>query len=147
MPGTTRSFTYTVRPAATDLAQVEKQARYWLGWVCDGDTRVTCHDISGLAFGVVTLSLTVRARDRWWATQIAQDLLNKVLWGIKQETKLELSSERLEPHTNRGYRHGRVKTYRESSGAAGGVSGTVGSDSRAANTSSEASDSTDPLEV
>lgn len=114
MPGTTRTFTYTLIPDPDNAARTEVQVRKVMGWACDGDDRITCHEVSGAALGAVTMSMTIRARDRWWATQLAQDVLDLVLWGLKTNaTRLDLQSRREEPHSHRGYQHGRTKTYRE----------------------------------
>lgn len=113
MPGATRTFTYTIVPSSEDAVAVSTHARKVLGWACDGDPRITCHGISGDELGVVTLNLTIKARDQWWATQLAQDILNLVLWGIRNKaTRLDLQSRRAAPHTNRGYGHGRTKRTR-----------------------------------
>jgi hypothetical protein len=94
---------------------VAAQARKILGWTCDGDPRVECHDVSGEALGTVVLSFTIVGRDQWWCRQLAQDILNRITWGLTNdvETKLDLQSYRQEPHTHRGYAHGRTKPYRE----------------------------------
>lgn len=113
MPGATRTFTYTIIPSSEDASTISAHARKVLGWACDGDPRITCHGISGDELGVVTLNLTIKARDQWWATQLAQDILNLVLWGIRNKaTRLDLQSRRAAPHANRGYGHGRTKRTR-----------------------------------
>lgn len=109
MAGTTRTFTYNIIPPPQEVSRVENKARRLLGWACDGDSRITCHDVSGSSLGVVTLSMTIKARDRWWATQLAQDVLNRVLWGLKG-IRLDLQSVGPEPHTNRG--HARTRSNR-----------------------------------
>lgn len=114
MAQTTRTFTYSFVPAPEDVERVERVTRKVLGAACDGDKRITCHDVTGTALGVVTLSMTIRARDRWWATQLAQDILNIVLWGLEGEAvRLDLQSVAPAPHDHRGYEHGRRKTYRD----------------------------------
>ena len=114
MAGSKKTFTYTLRPPLEDVDRVRGQAERVLGWACDGDSRITCHEVTGPALGVVTLSMTIHGRDRWWATQLAQDILNIVLWGLETNaTRLDLQSRRQEPHQNRGYAHGRTKRYRE----------------------------------
>lgn len=138
MPGSTRTFTYTLVPALEDVARVERQARKVLGWACDGDTRITCHTVSGSPLGVVTLSLTVVGRDRWWATQLAQDILNRVLWGLQTNaTQLQLQSRRQDPHTHRGYAHGRKKRYKDSGSSFAG-----GSEANSARSSGTTTEST-----
>lgn len=112
MPRTVRTFEYKLIPGPDDVATLEARARKILGWACEGDDRITCHDVTGSALGVVTLSLTVKARDRWWATQLAQDILNYVTWGLKNSPRLDLQSSRQPIHQNRGYAHGRTKRTR-----------------------------------
>ena len=113
MAGSTRTFQYTLRPGDGDLTRVEIRARKILDWACAGDKRITHHDVSGTPLGVVVLSMTIHGRDRWWATQLAQDILDYMLWGLRTELPgLELQSDRLEPHMHRGYAHGRVKRHR-----------------------------------
>ena len=115
MPGSTRTFTYTLVPENEQVTRLEHRARKVLAWVCEGDDRITCQDVTGSALGVVTISMTVRGRDRWWATQLAQDVLNHVLWGLETgATQLQLQSRRQDPHTHRGYQHGRHRRYRSS---------------------------------
>jgi len=91
------------------------RVRKVLGYACDGDDRIECHDVTGEALGVVTMSLTIVGRDQWWCRQLAQDILNHVTWSLRNEAgaTLDLQSWRLEPHQNRGYAHGRTKPYRE----------------------------------
>lgn len=113
MPGSTRSFTYTLTPADGDLEKATKRARKILGWACDGDKRITCHGVDGSLFGVVQLNLTIVGRDQWWARQLAQDLINMVSWGLSSSGRMDLFSERLEPHSSRGYAHGRIKTWKD----------------------------------
>lgn len=116
MPGSTRTFTYTLVPSTEDVAKMEKRAQKILGWACEGDKRITCHNVTGSALGIVTLSMTIRGRDRWWATQLAQDVLNLVTWGLETgATRTQLESRRQEPHDHRGYAHGRTKRHRDSS--------------------------------
>lgn len=114
--GSKRTFTYSLIPEPSDVARVEAQARKVLAWACDGDDRITCHDVNGSALGVVTLSMTIHGRDRWWSTQLAQDVLNIVLWGLRNDvkTRLDLQSRQQEIHMHRGYAHGRTKRHRES---------------------------------
>lgn len=148
MPGAVRSFEYTLTPAPEDLAKVEARARKVLAAACDGDDRITCHDVSGTPLGVVTLSLTVHGRDRWWATQLAQDVLNFVLWGLQTNaTKLDLQSRRLEPHTNRGYAHGRQKTYRETGSSVPSSSSSASSSTSSSSESSSTSSSSSSTSV
>lgn len=114
MAGSKKTFTYTLVPAPDEVERVRAQAERVLGWACEGDDRITCHEVTGPALGVVTLSMTIHGRDRWWATQLAQDILNIVLWGLETgATRLDLQSRRQAPHQNRGYAHGRTKRYRE----------------------------------
>ena len=138
MPGTKRSFTYTMIPPSDDVSRVEKQARKVLGWACEGDDRISCHEVTGSALGVVTLSMTIHGRDRWWTTQLAQDVLDIVLWGLRTNaTRLQLQSRKLEAHTHRGYAHGRTKRHRASapgSSTAGGASSSSAMSSGAAST-------------
>ncbi len=115
--GSRRTFSYAITPTSPEgTEQVARRAKKILGWACEGDARIECHDVSGEAMGAVVLNMTVRGRDQWWCRQLAQDLLNIVLWGIRNdvETKLDLQSYRQEPHDRRGYGHGRTKRYRES---------------------------------
>lgn len=114
MPRTTRTFTYTLIPPPDQVEAFDARVRKILGWACDGDSRITCHSVTGAALGTVSMSMTIKARDRWWVTQLAQDVLNHVLWGLETNaTRLDLQSRRQEPHTHRGYQYGRTKTYRE----------------------------------
>jgi hypothetical protein len=115
MGGSRRTFTYTLTPGPEEVERVASQTKRILGWACDGDKRIECHDITGEALGVVTMNLTIIGRDQWWCRQLAQDLINLITWGLRNEvkTKLDLQSYRLEPHDNRGYDHGRTKRYRE----------------------------------
>lgn len=114
MPGTKRTFAYRIIPNTDDFDRTLRKAEKILGWRCDGDRRIDCHGISGTALGVIELNLTVIQRDRWAATQLAQDILNEVLWGIKTPAKLDLASVAPPPHDNRGYERGnRTKRYRE----------------------------------
>jgi hypothetical protein len=113
MPGSRRTFTYVLTPKAEDTAKVAQQARRVLGWACEGDSRVECHDVTGDALGIVTLNLTVLGRDQWACRQVAQDILNHVTWGLQQPADLQLESRRFPPHTKRGYGNGRTKTWRD----------------------------------
>lgn len=114
MAQATRTFTYSFIPAPEDLGRVEQVTRKVLAAACEGDKRITCHKVTGTPLGAVTLSMTIRARDRWWATQLAQDILNFVLWGLKNTpARLDLQSVAPAPHDHRGYEHGRRKTYRD----------------------------------
>ena len=113
MPGTTRTFNYTLIPGPDDVPLIEKRVRKVVGYACDGDDRITCHDVTGEALGAITISFTVKGRDRWWATQLAQDIINLITWGLKTNaTRLDLQSHRQQPHQNRGYAHGRTKRTR-----------------------------------
>src|SRR5262245_16540966 len=103
MPRTTRTFTYNLIPKTEDVGQLADRARKVLAYACSGDDRITCHDVTGDMLGIVTLSMTIKARDRWWATQLAQDILNFVLWGLEDTAaRLDLQSHRPSPHTHRG---------------------------------------------
>jgi len=114
MAGSKRVFTYTL--VSPDEPQVlAAKARRILAWACDGDDRIECHDVSGEALGIVTLNLTIHGRDQWWCRQLAQDIVNMVTWGLKNPARLDLSSKREAPHSNRGYQGGRSKTWRERS--------------------------------
>lgn len=115
MGGSKRTFSYSLTPAPGDTERVASQVRKILGWACDGDKRIECHDVTGEALGTVTMTMTIVGRDQWWCRQLAQDLLNYVTWGLHNEvqTKLDLQSYRLDPHENRGYAHGRTKQYRQ----------------------------------
>lgn len=114
MPGSKRTFVYSLTPTVEDVPAVAAAARRVLGWACEGDDRITCHEVSGEGLGTVTLTLTIAGRDRWWATQLAQDILNLVTWGVEHRaTRLDLESHRQKPHSNRGYQHGRTKRWRE----------------------------------
>jgi hypothetical protein len=95
---------------------VFRRAQRILAWACDGDDRIECHGITGEGLGVVTLNLTIVNRDQWACRQLAQDILNLVTWGLKNEaTRAELQSRRQKPHQRRGYgAGGRTKTWRES---------------------------------
>jgi len=115
MPGTTRDFSYSLTPKnPDDVPLLAAKARKILAWACDGDDRITCRGIEGEALGLVTLKMTIVGRDRWWAMQLAQDILNIVLWNLEKsvEINLDLESWSLPPHTHRGYAHGRTKRYR-----------------------------------
>jgi hypothetical protein len=114
MVGSKRTFEYVLTPnASEDVEKLFARARKILGWACDGDTRIECHGITGEGLGAVTLNLTIHHRDQWACRQLAQDVLNKVVWGLaKNATQLQLQSRRQEVHPNRGYAHGRTKTYR-----------------------------------
>lgn len=114
MAGSTRTFTYTLRPAQEDVEDAFRRAAKVLGWACDGDKRIECHGVSGEGFGVVILNLTIRARDQWAVRQIGQDVVNLVTWGLANPADFEAGSVRQEPHTARGYaRGGRTKRFRE----------------------------------
>jgi hypothetical protein len=115
MPGSKRTFSYTLTPPPEDTDRVLKQAQKVMAWACDGDPRIDCHDVTGEALGTVVLSATVHGRDRWATTQIMQDVLNLILWGLRhpKDLDMDLRSVRPEPHTHRGYAYGRTKTYRE----------------------------------
>lgn len=114
MPGSRRTYTYVLIPSSTeDAAKVLAKAERILGWACGGDDRIECHGVTGAAVGSITLNLTIRGRDQWWSRQLAQDILNLVTWGLEKDaTRLQLESRRQEVHMNRGYSHGRTKTYR-----------------------------------
>jgi hypothetical protein len=112
MAGSERTFTYTIKPEAEDVDRLTTKARKILANACDGDDRITCHDVGGDAVGVVTLTLTIRGRDQWESRQLAQDILNHVTWGLKNPAGLDLASERQPPHDHRGYAHGRTKRFR-----------------------------------
>lgn len=113
MPGSRRSFTYTLTPAPGELERALKKATKILGWACDGEPRVECHGITGEVLGTITLNLTVVNKDQWACRQLAQDILNHVTWGISTEVTMDLISERFAPHTRRGYAHGRSKRRNE----------------------------------
>ena len=125
MPGSTRTFSYTLIPKDPEaLEKVAAKAHRILGWACDGDDRITCYGIDGEALGIVTLNLTIKARDRWWAMQLAQDILNYITWGLRSDVDLDLRSEGPPPHENRGYVRGnRTKTWREPKASPGAHSG------------------------
>jgi hypothetical protein len=113
MPGSRRTFEYALTPGEEQVEQVFRRAQRILAWACDGDDRIECHGITGEGLGVVTLNLTIVNRDQWACRQLAQDILNLVTWGLKNEaTKAELQSRRQKPHLSRGYSHGRTKTSR-----------------------------------
>lgn len=115
MPGSKRTFSYSLTPKdAADLPKVAARARKILAWACEGDDRITCHSIDGEAIGRVTMNLTIIGRDRWWAMQLAQDILNLVTWQLKADVSLDLRSTRLPPHENRGYVKGnRTKRWND----------------------------------
>ncbi len=114
MPGSIRTYEYTLVPqTAEDATTMARQARKILGWACDGDSRITCHSVTGEAVGAVQLSMTIIGRDQWWSRQLAQDLINMVTWGLRNPARMEVLSTRKEPHANRGYAHGRIKQWRE----------------------------------
>lgn len=116
MPGTQRTYTYTLKATSpADHELLAAKARKVLGYACDGDSRITCHGVSGDAVGVVQISLTVRARSRWHTKEIAWDIINMVTWGLDQPAELDLVVERPPVHTHRGYRFGRTKQWREPS--------------------------------
>lgn len=113
MPGSKRTFTYSLTPEAGGVERALKQARRVLAWACDGDARIECHGVTGEALGTITLNLTIINKDQWACRQLAQDILNYVTWGIGEKVDLDLESERLPPHRQRGYRHGRAKSFNE----------------------------------
>lgn len=113
MPGSKRTFTYVLVPQPGQEERVLAKATKIMGWACEGDPRITCHEVSGAALGVVTLSMTIHGRDRWWTTQLAQDILDGVLLGVGTIARLQLDSERQTPHDHRGYAYGRTKRYRD----------------------------------
>lgn len=113
MPGSRRSFTYSLTPDPGELERALKKAKKILGWTCDGEPRVTCHGITGEALGTITLNLTVVNKDQWACRQLAQDILNHITWGIQTQVTMDLVSERFEPHSHRGYAHGRTKRFKE----------------------------------
>lgn len=114
MPGSTRTFRYTLQAATGEGHEaLANRARKVLGWACEGDKRIVCHGVEGDALGVVQINMTITGRDRWWTRQLAQDILNMVTWGLENPAQLELFSKSIEPHDHRGYAHGRVKTWRE----------------------------------
>lgn len=116
MAGTTRTFHYTLTAVdGEDHKRLVAKARKTLGWACDGDKRITCHDVAGDAVGVVQLSMTIVGRDRWRSKQLAWDIINMVTWGLNRPATLELLTEKPAPHTHRGYAYGRTKTWRERS--------------------------------
>ncbi len=114
MPGSRRTYSYALVPRTQeDAPKVLARAERILGWACDGDNRIECHGISGEGVGSITLNLTIVGRDQWWSRQLAQDILNLVTWGLEANaTRLQLESQRQKVHMNRGYGHGRTKTYR-----------------------------------
>lgn len=113
MPGAVRTYTYTLVPAPGDVETVAAQVIKVVGWACDGDKALTCNGVSGVELGVVTFSLTVRGRDRWWATQLVQDVVAIIQRGLGDKVgRLSPVSESLPPHQNRGYAHGRSRTTR-----------------------------------
>ena len=138
MPGSTRTFEYSLVPTSAEtVTRLEKRAAKILGWVCEGDKRITCHNVTGSALGIVTLSMTIQGRDRWWATQLAQDVLNTVTWGLETgATRVQLESRRQEPHDHRGYAHGRTKRHRSSSVASSETSSGMTTSSTASGDSS-----------
>lgn len=115
MAGSKRVFTYVLTPKVEDTGELGRRARRILSWACDGDNRITCHEVTGEAFGAVTLNLTIHGRDQWWCRQLAQDIVNLVTWGLENPARLDLSSKREAPHMVRGYAGGRSKTWREPS--------------------------------
>lgn len=115
MAGSKRVFTYTLIPKAEDTGELGRRAKRILAWACDGDDRITCHEVTGDAVGAVTLNLTIQGRDQWWSRQLAQDIINLVTWGLQDPCRLDLTSKKEAPHMTRGYAGGRSKTWRESS--------------------------------
>lgn len=118
MAGSKRTFTYSLIPSKPeDVERVAKHVRKILGWRCDGDKRVSCHGVTGEELGIITMSMTIQGRDRWWTTQLAQDILNDVMYALDRglergSVRLQLDSRAQDPHTHRGYAHGRTKRYR-----------------------------------
>lgn len=113
MPGSRRTFTYSLTPEAGDVKRALRQANKVLAWACEGDSRIECHGVTGEAVGTITLNLTIVNRDQWACRQLAQDILNYVTWGIRTDVNLDLESVRLGPHGHRGYQHGRSKSFNE----------------------------------
>lgn len=114
MPGSRRTFAYTLKPSAEDAPRTLRQVEKILAWACAGDDRIECHGVSGEALGAITMNLTVIGRDQWACRQTAQDILNYVTWTLKNPADMDLRSERQEPHENRGYdRGGRTKRFRQ----------------------------------
>lgn len=113
MPGSKRTFTYSLTPATDEVERALVKARKILGYACDGDTRITCHGITGEAVGTITLNLTIVERDQWACRQLAQDIVNDITWAMRSDVTLDLVSERLDPHTHRGYQYGRTKRFNE----------------------------------
>lgn len=115
MPGTLRTYSYTITPKdVNDTPLVANQVYKILGWACDGDKRVTCQGVTGEALGAVTMNFSIVGRDRWWSMQLAQDILNLVTWGLRQPAGVDLLSTPAEIHMNRGYERGnRTKRWRE----------------------------------
>lgn len=144
MPGSTRTFEYSLVPTSAEtVTRLEKRAAKILGWACEGDDRITCHQVTGSALGVVTLSMTICARDRWWATQLAQDVLNTVTWGLETgATQTQLRSHRQDPHTHRGYAHGRTKRHRDASSSSATAAGADTSSSSSSSSSDVSSGTT-----
>ena len=114
MAGSRRTFEYVLTPGEGAVEQTFRRAKRVLAWACEGDDRIECHGISGEGLGAVTLNLTIVNRDQWACRQLAQDILNLVLWGLETDaTQLALQSHRQQVHAHRGYSHGRTKTFRE----------------------------------
>lgn len=115
MPGTRRTYSYTLTPKdVDDTALVAAKVYKILGWACDGDKRVTCMGVTGEALGAVTMNFSIVGRDQWWSRQLAQDILNLVTWGLKQPADVDIQSTPAEIHMNRGYVRGnRTKRWRE----------------------------------
>lgn len=113
MPGTSRTFTYTLIPAPGDVETVAARVRKVIGWACDGDRALTCHGITGEELGIVTFTLVAQGRDRWWATQLVQDVLSRIQDNLRDRpVRLVLGSAPPPPHDHRGYAHGRTKRTR-----------------------------------
>lgn len=113
MPGTVRTYTYTFVPAPEDVDLVTSHVKKVIGWACDGDTALTCEGVTGAELGLVRFQLKVRARDRWWATQLVQDVLAVIQQGLGSKTgRLLPTSEPPPPHQHRGYAYGRSRRTR-----------------------------------
>lgn len=113
MPATSRTFTYTLVPAPGDVEAVSARVRKVVGWACDGDRALTCEGVTGEELGVVTFTLVARGRDRWWATQLVQDILNRIQDSLRDKpVRLVLGSASPPPHDHRGYAHGRTQRTR-----------------------------------
>lgn len=113
----TKSYSWTLKPPPEQLDDFSRRARKVLAWACEGDTRITCHGVTGEAFGVVEISFTVVGRDLWGTGQISQDLINTVTMRLKNPADIDFTVERPPVHGNRGYGHGRAKRINETYGA------------------------------